>query len=202
MGGGGDGGAGEARRNEAARQAGIDRTITDINALYDSEGRKKQVTDYGAELLNYFTGDLNKQKTIADRDSKFALARSGQTGGSLAIDQGRQLGTEYQEGILEAGRRAQSGMADLQSQDEQSRLNLTSLAQNGLSQTNAATQAAAAMRASLASASATNKAQGLGQLFDSVSKAKTASETAAEKRRADRVYAQPYTPFFGFGGGP
>ena len=201
MGGGGDGGQGAAQRNEAARQAGIDRTITDINRLYDSEGRRKQVTDYGADLLSYFTGDLNKQKTIADRDSKFALARSGQTGGSLAIDQGRQLGTDYQEGLLEAGRRAQSGMADLTAADEQSRLNLTSLAQNGLSATNAATQAAAAMRSALDNASATNKAMGLGNLFDSVTKAKTASETAAEKRRADRVYAQPYTPFYGFGGG-
>jgi hypothetical protein len=199
MGGGGGDPSAQARRDEQARQARIDTTITGVNQLYDAPERQAQITNYGNDLLSYFTRDLDKQKTVADRDLKFANARSGTIGGSLQVDQNRQLGTDYQEGVLNVGRKAQAGMADLRAADEQSRLNLTSLAQNGLSTTNAATQAAAAMRSALETSSAANKAQGIGDIFGSVLTAKNKSEESAAKRKADKIYAQPYTPFYGVG---
>jgi hypothetical protein len=201
MGGGGGDPSAAARRDEAARQQRIDTTITGVNQLYDSPERQSQITNYGNDLLSYFTRDLDKQKTVADRELKFANARSGTIGGSLQVDQNRQLGQDYQEGVLNVGRKAQAGMADLRAADEQGRITLTSLAQNGLSQTNAVTQAAAAMRSALDTTSAANKAQGIGDLFGNVLTAKNKSEEAGAKRRADKLYAQAYTPFFAGGGG-
>jgi hypothetical protein len=182
----------DAARREAERQAKIDATIGEINTLYDSAGRKRQVAEYGADLLNYLTTDANRQKVNADRDLRFALARSGQVGGSVQVDKNRDLGEEYQRGILEAARRSQAGMANLKSADAQSRLNLTALAQNGLSTGSAASQAAASMQAALESASAGDRAQGLGDIFTSVASAKAASEKSAAQRRADKLYTTLY----------
>lgn len=182
----------DAARREAARQAQINQTISSIDALYDSDARKGQISQYGADLLNKLTTDINEKKVVADRDLKFALARSGQTGGSVAVDQNRHLGDDYQKSILEATRRAQAGMADLRGKDASSRLNLIAMAQQGLSTGSAASQAAAAMSSALESSRNSNQYDMLGDLFTGVASAKKYSEESAARRRADRTYASLY----------
>jgi hypothetical protein len=192
--------AADAAKREAERQRQIAKTIGEIDATYDSDARKAQIAQYGADLLNKLTGDVNERKVIADRDLKFALARSGQTGGSVAIDQNAQLGNDYQKAILDVARRSNAGMADLRGGDAQSRLQLISLAQQGLSSGSAAAQAAASMGASLDAARNASQNQQLGDLFTGVASAKKYSEEAAARRRADKTYASLYPGAVSTGG--
>lgn len=196
----GESAADKAARAEAMRQSQIDQTTTDINAMFDSSSRQKQIADFKQAMQDFYLGDLNRQKEGADRDLTFAMARSGLTGGSRQVDANRSLGEEYQRGILDAERRAQSAASGLRGQDEQSRLNLVGLAQSGLSSTNAASQAAAAMRAALEGSTANAKMQGLGDLFTSVANTKKQSEESAATRRANSMYTSMYGPYWSFGG--
>lgn len=182
----------EAARRENARLAQIDRTVRGINDIYDGPARQRQIGQFGDDLLTFFREDADKQKVDADRNLRFAMARSGQTGGSVTVDANRRLGDEYTKGILEASRRAQAGMADLRQQDAQARANLIALAQQGLSLGSATQQGAASMQAALDSSSATARAQGLGDIFLSVASAKQRSEEAAARRRADSIYTTMY----------
>lgn len=182
----------DAERREGERQRQIAKTISEIDAAYDSDARKGQIAQYGADLLRKLTTDVNEKKVVADRDLKFALARSGQTGGSVSVDQNRQLGDDYQKAILEATRKSNAGMADLRSQDASSRLNLISLAQQGLSSGSAAAQSAAAMASSLDAARNASQNAQLGDLFTGVASAKKYSEQAKQQRRADELYATRY----------
>lgn len=194
-----------AQQAEQWKQSQIDKTIDQINAIYDSDSRKQQISDYQTALQDYYLQDLNYQKTTADRDLKFALARSGLTGGSRQVDANRTLGEEYQKGILQAEQSAQSAASNLQSQDEQSRSNLLSLAQSGLSTTDAATRAASAMQSSLSSAKADAYGQGLGDIFTSVATTKKNSEEQKQQRLANAQYTSLYGPYYtsfnGFSGG-
>lgn len=201
MGSSGGGAQRRAEQQERERQARIDQTTRQINALFDAPERQQQIADFRTAMQDFYLQDLNRQKGDADRDLTFALARSGLTGGSRQVDANRRLGEDYQRGILDADRRAQGAAADLRGQDEQARLNLTSLAQSGLSASSAATQAASAMRASLEGANASARVQGLGDFFGSVADIKRRSEEEAARRRADRMYTSMYGPFWGFGGG-
>ncbi len=192
----------QAEEAEKARQQQINQTTADINRLFDAPGREQQRKDFGQALLAFFTDDANRQKGVADRDLRFAMARSGLTGGSAAVDANRELGEEYSRGILQAGQRAQSAVADMRGQDEQARTNLIGLAQAGLSTGNAATQAAAAMRSSMSGADAAARTHGLGDIFGGVATARQRSEEAAEKRRTNKQFSEMYGPYYArFSGG-
>lgn len=195
--GGGDGAQKAAQRSEAERDARVQKTTGQINAIYDSPAREGQIQQYGKDLFSYLQSDLDKKNTNAQRDLKFSLARSGLTGGRQQIDAGQLLGEEYQGGLREATRRAQGGMADLRSADQQARLQLTQLAQQGLTGSEAYIRANQAMQAALGSQRAADTAQGVGDIFGSVLQAKTASEERKAKQRADELYTQTYTPFYG-----
>jgi hypothetical protein len=200
---GGGNAAREAEEQERRRQAQINQTTAQINSLFDSPDRQKQIADFQRAMQDFYQQDLGRQHEGATRNLKFALARSGLTGGSQQIDANRDLGESYQRGILESERRAQGAAANLRAQDEQTRANLTSMAMSGLSATNAATQAAAGMRASLEGAQAAAKADALGDLFGNIATIKSRSEEDAARRRADRQYTSMYGPYWsqfsGFG---
>lgn len=186
----------EAESAERQRQANIASTTDQINRLFGSPERQAQYQEFGGALRDLFMQDLGRQKQTADRDLLFALARSGLTGGSRAVDAGRMLGEDYQRGVLESERRAQAGVADLMGRDEAARQNLIGLAQTGLSSTAAAQQAASQLRTSLEGARAASQVQGLGDIFGSVADVAKRSRDAAEQRRADRLYANMYQSVF------
>ena len=187
----------EARASEAERQAGIDTTTGQINALYDSPARAAQRTQYGNDLRNFFIGDANRQKGVADRNLRFAMARSGLTGGSATIDANKTSGEDYQRGILESERRTQQGVADLLGRDEQSRLTLTGLAQGGLNATNAANQAAAGLRTNIQSANADARLKGLGDIFDRTGTTVRNSWEDSLRRDTNKQFDSFYKPYYG-----
>ena len=132
MSGGNDRAQREAQRAEQARQDAIRRASAEVERIYGSPERQQQYTDFYNATRDLGMADLNKQKTIADRQAKFGLARGGLTGGSRAVDLGSQLGREYTDGLLTVDQRALAAKADLMGADQVSKNNLLSLAQSGL----------------------------------------------------------------------
>ena len=87
------------------------------------------------------------------------------TGGSVAIDAGTTAGQNYNRGVVEAERLAQSGASNLRGQDESSKLNLLSLAQSGADTTTVAQQSASALRNNLLAGNAGRQTSALGDVF-------------------------------------
>jgi hypothetical protein len=166
---------------EAARQARISGNVRDINSAFS--GRMPQYEKFGTALRERLNGVLGKQQQDATRQSKFALARGGLTGGSAAIDAGRNLTREAQEGALKVEQQARGGVADLMSKDEQARTQMISLAQSGNDIGNAASQTAASLRANLQGAESADLINGLGDVFGNTAKTYRAQQDAAARRR-------------------
>lgn len=199
---GGESAQDRAERLEAERQAQIRRTSSEIERIYGSPERQQQYRDLYGSTRDLGLLDLNQQKTDADRNAKFALARGGLTGGSRAVDVGARLGREYTDGLLDVDRRAQASMADLMAADQQSKNNLLALTQSGLDLTTATQNAASAMAANLQSGQATRLAGGLGDIFGTAADLKKSSDEERIRRQAEQRYGQQlYSPWFSYGGG-
>lgn len=197
MGLGGGNAAKEAAEQERVRQGQISSTTARINSIYDSPERAAQQQGFFESLRGLLTGDVTRQHADAVRQVKFANARAGQTGGSVAQDNNTQVGKEYSRSLLDATRRAQGGLADLKSSDESARSNLIGMAQAGLDTGAAASQAAAGMRVGLDKARATNMG-GLPDAFKATSDIWKRSQEAAERRRGtttarDQLYASSWS---------
>lgn len=191
-----------AEQAERERQARIAGSIGQINQAFDNPARARELADYLGATRAYYMDDLNRQKGDADRNLKFAMARGGLSGGSVSIDNARQLGQDYTKGVIEADRRAQAAQADLRSQDEQSRLSLISMAQSGLDATTASSRALSALQNNLQAGRATATTQGIGDAFGSFANIYRRSQEEAARRRGERdVYGTLYQPGFGFGSG-
>ncbi len=186
----------QAQQAEQQRQAQIGATTAAVNAAYNSPARVRQIQDFVRAMRDYYGQDLDRQKAINDRELRFALARNGVTGGSTQIDQQRTAGEMYQRGVLDAERRAQGAGAQLAGQDQQTRLNLISMAQSGLDADTAAQQAASAMRTSLDSELAGAQAQGLGDVFAGMARLYDQSRQARQYREA--FGAPLYQPIYSF----
>jgi hypothetical protein len=137
MGGGGNDAAKEANRAEAQRQANIKRSTAQINDIFNDPSRTGQYDKLASDTTAFYRNDLDKQQADATRNTKFALARSGQIGGSVQADQNTKLGEDYLQGVIKASRLGAQAGANLRASDETSRANLISMAQNGLDATTA-----------------------------------------------------------------
>lgn len=196
MGGGGSNSAQrEAQQAEKERQAKIASTQKNIERLYADPKREADINAFTDATRQFYRTDADRQQQDAARDLRFAVARSGQTGGQLQADLGGRLYETYQRGILEADRRAQQAAADLRAQDQASKQNLFSLAAAGLDATTAGQNATATLRNNLAGAQATARESSLGDLFGSFADVYKNSIEQGEKRRAERdVYSTLYAP--------
>ena len=144
-------------------------------------------------LQAQYQQELDRQQAIAGRNNKFALARSGLTGGSAAVDSGRTLGQEEQLGTLAAQQQVNSNVSKLQANDQATRQQMISLAQSGNNIGDAATQTSQALQANLGQASSVNAAQGLGDAFAQTTNAYNNEQTAAALRNGllkGQLYAQ------------
>lgn len=166
--GGGGNASAAATQQEAARQANISQNVNQIDQTFAT--RQPQYDQYLNAQRGLYQTELGRQQGIAARNQKFALARSGLTGSSVAADQGDELGREMAQGSITAEQKAQGNLASLESQDNAEKLQLTSLAQSGADIGNAATQSADALRANLGTAMAGSTASGLGDVFGTVAK--------------------------------
>lgn len=202
MAGGGDNRAAEeAQRQERERMAAIAATQGRINAVFDDPRRAQEIQRAEGGLRDYLVRDLDEQKGINDRQLAFALARNGQTGGSVQVDRQAQFGRDYSRGLLEADRRARGFGAEIEAGDQEARSRLIQLAVTGLDTGTAAQQAAASMRTSLESGRSAAQAQGMSDVFGSFSKFYENSQRQAQNRRADRMAFNYYNGGAQSGGG-
>lgn len=161
---GGNSAAKAANQAEADRQAAIAGTQSRVNQVFNDPRRQADINDFVNATRSYYQQDLDRQKGNADRGLKFALARSGLTGGSTQTDQQQQLGQDYGRGLLQVEQKAQGAGASLSAADQDARARLNSLATSGLDATTAAQQASAAMRSNLEAGQSEAR---LGSLADS-----------------------------------
>ena len=182
-----------AEAAERERQAQIRGSVGRINEAFDNPNRQREIGDYLGATRQFYMNDLNRQKGETDRNLKFAMARSGQTGGKVAIDSAARVGQDYNRGVIESDRRAQSAAADLRSQDEGSRLGLIQMAQSGLDATTGSSRALSALQNNLQAGRSTATAQGLGDAFGTFANLfKRSQEEAAARRGEKYVYGTQY----------
>ena len=179
--GGGSNAAAAAAQQEAQRQAAISQNVNKIDSAFAN--RTPQYTQYLNATRNLYNTELGRQQQIASRNLKFGLARNGMTGGSVAADQGDELGREMAQGSIQAEQKAQAGLSGLQSQDNAERLQLISLAQSGADVGNVATQSNDALRANLGAAMSGQTAGSLGDVFGGITQDVNNYNNAAAARR-------------------
>lgn len=186
MGGGGGSQQREAQQAEEQRRRDILRTQQRVESIYNSPAREGQIEDLINATREFLSKDLNKKNADAQRQSKFAMARSGQTMGSVDVDTKKLIGEEYLRGTLEAERRAQGAGNSLRQSDLASKQNLFALAQSGVDMTVAARQAGEAMRGNIDSARAEAMQQGIGDAFGSFGDLYKRSRERGAEKRAER----------------
>ncbi len=196
----------EAEQAEAQRRAQVKATQQQIESVYSSPERQADITSLEGAVRQFLGQDLSRKTGEAQRGLKFALARSGQTLGSTAVDQNRDLGEQYLRGSLEVDRRAQAAGAALRDADQQSKLSLFSQAAAGLDQTTAVRQAGEGLRANIGIARGDALQTGLGDLFSAFGDIYKRSKEAKGTRDAEKYQygGQYYTPnqyYAGYGGG-
>ena len=191
---------GNDRATRAAERAEEERQqqVRDATAAIDRAfaGRQTQLDDFVNALRAQFTTEAERQKTIADRQLRFSLARGGLTGGSTAADLGENLGEEFQRGLLQGEALAQQSLGDLVLQDEAARSNLIGLAQGGADATTAATQATNTLRSNLTAARGRAGVESLGDIFANTRNVFVQQQEAAARRRGLReseVFANPFS---------
>ena len=195
----------QANANEAARQATITTNDASINSLFDSPDRQAQIGNFLDASRQFYTNDLNRQKTQNDLQLKFAEARGGQTGGSVAVDAGTRSGQDYQTGLINAERLAQQGASNLRGQDQSAKLNLLSLAQSGANTTTINQEGASYLQNDLASAKAGNNLNEIGGAFNDFSNMYADSVNNAKLRQQslypsiNGIFSGPVGPYAGAG---
>lgn len=188
-----------AQQQETQRQATIAGTQSRINQVFDNPRRQRDISDFVSAVRDRAMQDLNRQQGDASRELRFALARGGQIGGSVNIDQSRRLADEYNRGLIAVENRALGAGAQVEAADQDARARLIQLATSGLDATTGAQQAAAAMRSSIGSAQADAYGQQLGDQFAAVGNFVKQRRDESTRRQAVRD-AQTNLYGSGYGG--
>jgi len=203
MGGGGNSASKEAQQQADEQKAQIAQSQAAINALFNDPKRTAQYDKLGADTTSYYTGEVNRQNQQAQRNLKFALARSGLSGGSQQAFDGQELGKDYQKGLLQASQQGQTAANNLRAADEQSRTQLIGLAQSGLDATQASSQGALSLQNNLLAGQGQANVNQLGDLFGNLGQVYSNSQQQDLAKKGFLFgYGQGYQPLFGAGAQP
>ena len=172
---------------KSKRWLSIDLGTGRVNAVYDAPARAGQRDDFVTALRAQYGDQLDRQKMVADRRLRFALARNSLTGGSAAVDANRTLGEDYMAGLVDAENRAQGAGADLMAQDEESRLALLQLVQSGMDAATAGSRAQSALRTNLERTRSVALTDSLGDVFGNTATIYKRQEEGAERRRGEKA---------------
>ena len=203
--GGGGNAAAAAQQQENARQANISQNVNAIDKTFAN--RQPQYAQYLNAARGVYQTELGRQQQIAGRNLNFSLARSGMAGSSVAADQGNELGREMAQGTIQAEQKAQSGLSQLQSQDEAEKQQLISLAQSGADIGSGATMANNQLQANIGAAKSGSTASSLGDMFGGITQDYTNYNNAAMARKginnsAQYMYGNKAPQAVGSGFGP
>lgn len=192
FGGGSNKAAAAAEQQERDRQAQIKAAQGRVESIFSSPDRERQIQDLTNATRSYLQDDLLEQRDDTARNIKFAVARSGLGGGSVQIDQGRELAEDFLKGILEVERRSNTAGATLRSQDQATKSGLFQQILGGLDATTAAQQASQSMQQNVALAKSDSLQSGLGDLFGNFGELFKLSREGAGERRAAYDFGSPY----------
>ncbi len=168
------------------QQQQIQNAVNQINAAYSNPNRTNQYQQYDTNLSNYYTGQVNNQEAINARNLKFAMARSGLTGGSAAVDSNAQLQKDYTQGLLQASQAATAGTSALKQADINAKNQMISMAQAGGSIGQIPGQVASQMSANLGAAQNYGNANAINNLFAGTQGIYQNEQTAAANRLAQQ----------------
>jgi hypothetical protein len=186
--------ANAANAANAQQQAQIQNSVNQINAAYTNPNRTNQYEAYNKNLSNYYTGQVNDQEATNARNLKFAMARSGLSGGSAAVDSNTQLQKDYTQGLLQASQQAQAGTSALEQSDINAKNQMISMAQAGGSIGQIPGQVASQQQTSLNAAQNWGNSQSLSNLFAGTSQIYNNEQTAAANRKAQ---TSPFGSYYG-----
>jgi hypothetical protein len=173
-----------AAQADTQRQNQIAQSVAQVNKAYGSPERQQQYDTYGANLKNYFTGQVKDQEAVNARNLKFAMARSGLTGGSASVDSNNQLQKDFAKGLLSASQQAQGGVSALQQSDINAKNQMIGLVQQGNYTGAIPQQVQQAQNAALGTANNFGNASALGNLFSGTGEIYKNEQTAAANRMA------------------
>jgi hypothetical protein len=166
FGGGGDGGASDARKREEAKQLKIDDGINAVNALFGTDDKRNQYASHRANVYDLNKTALDDSYKDAQRNLTFSLARNGLSNSSISADKKSDLLTNYNDNIQKSNDLADSSSNNLKLSDERTRQNLVNSVSTGLDQTQAVSQALSNMQLNYDRASETNVANNWDGMFD------------------------------------
>ena len=175
---GGDGGAGQARADEQARQERIRAGTESINSTFgqfDDSFYAKRRND----ALNYFNPQLEDQYAKAKRDLTFSLDSAGTTNSSIRAQKESELAQLYDTNRRQVADQAMTMANNARSNVESARGEL-------VSSLNASGDSEQASRSAIARAGALSAADGyspIGQLFS------TFTGALGQQAAVERAYA-------------
>lgn len=181
--GGSSNAVGEQQRAEAARQAQINAIASQVRGVFNSPERANEIAQYEADTAKLLTKSLDQQHGNAARELKFALARTGQTGGQVAVDKGADLTRTYNDSTLKVTRAAAQAASRLRAADQDTQGKLIGMAQAGLDMTNATQLAFAGMRDNALAAKSEVMPDALGAAFANLSDTYAFSQEAKAYQR-------------------
>lgn len=168
----------------------VDYSALSDKATQNKTAREALYNDIRTNAYNAGKRTFDERKTDAARNNKFALFAQGLAGGSEDIDQNALLSRTYNQGLLDLGAKADSAKANMQSNDEQTRLGLLQSIDAGMDQNSALSSALSQLKNNTDQAQASAAGTALGDLFADSGLLYTKSNLAR-----GRAAASAYDPY-------
>lgn len=122
----------------------------------------------GNDVFNFHKERLDDSRDQAERSLRFQLARQGQFGGSLDVDQNSELAKGYNNGLLDTRNIADAARNDALARDDQTRIDLINRINAGMDEGSALASAKSQMQSNINQARDNALSQSLGDAFGNV----------------------------------
>ena len=155
------------------------------NQLYDTVSN---------DTYNFHKQRLDDSRDQAERYLRFQLARQGQFGGSLDIDQNSELSKGYNNGLVDAKNLADAARNDALARDEQTRIDLINRINAGMDEASAISSANSQMQSNIAQARDNALSQSLGDAFGNVALLKNQWDYQQGMSDIQNRYSNYFTP--------
>lgn len=172
----------EQQQYEQERQRQVNGVARQVRGVFDSQQRRDEISQYERDTEALYRRTLDRQYGDAERQMRFAMARSGQTGGQVAVDNGADLTRQHNEGVIKVSRAAAQAGARLRAADKETEGRLIGMAQAGLDMTNATQMAMTGLRDNIAASKSEMSADAVGQAFASMADSYQISQEAKARR--------------------
>lgn len=120
------------------------------------------------DTFNFHKQRLDDDRTQAERALRFQLARQGQFGGSLDLDQNSELSKGYNNGLLDVRNLSDAARNDALARDDQTRIDLINRVNAGMDEQSAIASANSQMQSNINQARDNALSQSLGNAFANV----------------------------------